>query len=103
MARTNVKAFSLRKDDKGGGQAAIKGSADNFPASYAYGLPNGTSVNIPIKTNVIPDDQDILPHMINLTNQVFNKDNVADYGTLGCLVKPTGAEYRRTVPDDLLP
>lgn len=104
MAQANVKAVSLQSDTNGYYFAVTaKNPVPAIGTSFQYKLDNGRQMSVPVKITTLPDNQSILPHSIDLGNQVFNVNKPDDFGTVGCLVKDgTGNNFIMTCCHNVL-
>lgn len=88
-AMENVKAISLEHDGtEYYFKITVKNHDPDIPYKYQFFLDDGTPQNIKIKMELLGGD-DIVAHFLDLSGRVFEA-NPADFGTVGCLVKPKG-------------
>ena len=92
MQIENIKVASL-KIDNNGHYIELTGKAPfiDVPPSYLYTGTNEEQISIPIKTRTLRQDQKVRAHAADLSNQLFDVNDAADFGTMGCLVKGLGA------------
>jgi hypothetical protein len=95
MQIPNVSGVGLSQDNNNYTiRVTARGPVPGIASTYTI-MISGNKVTLPVQVIQLPTGSVPQPHTINLGNEVFNINNISDYGTMGVLVRPAGADNNR--------
>lgn len=96
LANPNVKAVSLKYGNRGYYfEVSVKKYPDNsVPVTFNYQPSKGGPVSIPV-TIIALNEDDIIPHVLNIGSRIANDASIVNWGTLGCMVTKNSDTSKR--------